>query len=214
MQGSWNNGKPHYRCTFLSQYAAKNKVNHPTSVYLREEQLLPQIDGWLSRKFDPVAFTAAVREFEAAHPGEPERDEEAQQEIVECDAKLRRHRAALEAGADPVLVTSWMKETQARRALAEARLKKPVRRRRMTQEEITDLVTELGGLMQALKDADPADKAEIYRRIGLTLTYHPQEKRVAAEARPNSIMYVGACPRGVFTKKPIRRIALDQRIRA
>jgi hypothetical protein len=50
--------------------------------------------------------------------------------------------------------------------------------------------------MQALKSADPADKAEIYRRIGLTLTYHPQEKRVAAEARPNSIMYVGACPRG------------------
>ena len=54
----------------------------------------------------------------------------------------------------------------------------------------------LGGIMQALKDADPADKAEIYRRIGLTLTYHPQEKRVAAEARPNSIMYVGTCPRG------------------
>jgi hypothetical protein len=24
MQGSWNNGKPHYRCVFLSQYAAKN----------------------------------------------------------------------------------------------------------------------------------------------------------------------------------------------
>ena len=42
MQGSWNNGKPHYRCTFLSEYAAKNKVKHPTSVYLREEQLLPK----------------------------------------------------------------------------------------------------------------------------------------------------------------------------
>ena len=65
----------------------------------------------------------------------------------------------------------------------------------MTDEEIMNLVTELGGIMEALKDADPADKAEIYRRIGLTLTYHPQEKRVAAEARPNSIMYVGACPR-------------------
>lgn len=94
-----------------------------------------------------------------------------------------------------MLVTSWMKETQARRALAEARLKKPAQRRRMTEEEIMNLVTELGGIMQALKDADPADKAEIYRRIGLTLTYHPQEKRVAAEARPNSIMYVGTCPR-------------------
>ena len=57
-----------------------------------------------------------------------------------------------------------------------------------------NLVTKQGGIMQALKDADPADKAGLYRRIGLTLTYHPQEKRVAAEARPNSIMYAGACP--------------------
>ena len=58
-----------------------------------------------------------MREFEAAHPDEPEPDEGAQQEISECHAKLRQHRAALEAGADPALVTSWMKETQARRAL-------------------------------------------------------------------------------------------------
>jgi hypothetical protein len=28
----------------------------------------------------------------------------------------------------------------------------------MTEEEIMNLVTELGGIMQALKDADPADK--------------------------------------------------------
>jgi site-specific DNA recombinase len=87
-----------------------------------------------------------------------------------------------------------MKDTQARRDLAEARPKKPARRGRMTPEEIMNLVTEQGGIMQALKDADPADKAGLYRRIGLTLTYHPQEKRVAAEARPNSIMYAGAAP--------------------
>jgi hypothetical protein len=77
-----------------SDERSKNKVSHPTSVYLREEQLLPEIDAWLSRKFDPVAFTSAVREFEAAHPGEPEPDEGAQQEIAECDAKLRQHRRA------------------------------------------------------------------------------------------------------------------------
>src|ERR1700733_2648278 len=176
MQGSWNNGKPHNRCTFRS------------SCFWRSTH-------GCQRKFDAVAFTSAVREFEAAHSGEPELDEGAQQEIAECDAKLRQHRAALEAGADPVPVTSWMKETQARRALAAARLKKPARRRRMSDEEIMNLVTELGGIMEALKEADLADKAEIYRRIGLTLTYHPQEKRVAAEARPNSIMYVGTCPR-------------------
>jgi len=171
MQGSWNNGKPHYRCTFL-----KNKMSHPTSVYLREELLLAQLDAWLSRKLDPVAFTSAVRAYEATRPGELQPDQSAQQEIADCDAKLRQHRAALEAGADPVLITSWMKETQALRALAEARLKKPAARRRMTEEEITGLVTEMGAIVRALEDADPADKAEIYQRLGLTLTYHPQQK--------------------------------------
>jgi hypothetical protein len=48
----------------------------------------------------------------------------------------------------------------------------------MTQEEIMNLATELGTIMQALKDAEPADKAEVYRRIGLTLTYHPQENEL------------------------------------
>ena len=196
MQGSWNNGKPHYRCVFLSQYAAKNKVSHPTSVYLREEQLLPQLDKWLSRKFDPVALPSTVRELEAAQPAEPQPDETAQQEIAECDAKLRQHRAALEAGADPVLVTTWMKETQAKRAIAEARLKRPKGHRRMTGEEITELITMLGDAMQVIRDAEPADKAAIYSRLGLTLTYHPNKKRVVAEARPASIMYVEACPRG------------------
>ena len=196
MQGSWNNGKPHYRCTFLNQYAAKNKIDHPTSVYVREEQLLPEVDSWLVRGLDPVAFTSAVREYEAKRP-EPMPDEDARHEIAECDAKLRQHRAALEAGADPVIITSWMKETQARRAIAEARLnRKPDVRRRMTEEEIAGFVTEIGTVMQALNEADPADKAAVYSRLGLTLTYYPSEKRVAAEARPASIMYVGACPRG------------------
>jgi site-specific DNA recombinase len=95
-----------------------------------------------------------------------------------------------------------MKETQARRALAETRLsKKPETRRRMTDEEIKGFVTELGAVMQALTEAGPAGKAEVYGRLGLTLTYHPHEKRVAAEARPASIMYVGACPREDCTKK-------------
>ena len=90
----------------------------------------------------------------------PKPDEGAQQEIAECDAKLRQHRAALEAGADPVL----NHQLQVRRALAEARIKTPAARRRMTQEEITSFVTEVGGIMQALNEADPADKAEVYGR--------------------------------------------------
>jgi hypothetical protein len=55
--------------------------------------------------------------------------------------------------------------------------------------------------VQVLKDADPGDKAEIYTQLGLRASFHPQEKRVVAESRPESIMYVGACPRTVCTKR-------------
>lgn len=197
MQGNWNNGRPHYRCTFLSQYAAKNKVDHPKTVYIREDHLLPHLDSWLSRKFDPIALASTVRELEeAAQPDPATRDEEAaQREIADCDAELRQHRAALEAGADPALITGWMKETQAKRALAEARLSRPGRRC-MTREETTTLVRTIGDLMQVIKDADPAGKAEIYSQLGLTLAYHQNEKRVEAEARPAQVMCVGTCPRG------------------
>ena len=72
-----------------------------------------------------------------------------------------------------MLVTGWMSESQAKRALAEARLRKQsgTGRRRMTRDEVTSLVKALGDVMRVLKDADPADKAEIYGQLGLTLTY-------------------------------------------
>ena len=66
----------------------------------------------------------------------------------------------------------------------------------MSRKEITSLVTALVDLMQVLRDADPADKTEVYSQLGLTLTYHPEDKRVIAEARQETIMYVGKCPRG------------------
>ena len=77
MQGSRNQDRPNYRCSFLSQYAAKNKVNHPPAVYVREDQLLPELDAWLSDLFSPGALPQTVRELEAAQLDEPRPDEAA-----------------------------------------------------------------------------------------------------------------------------------------
>ncbi|MGY4101871.1 hypothetical protein ACW2Q0_20295 [Nocardia sp. R16R-3T] len=41
----------------------------------------------------------------------------------------------------------------------------------MTPEEIHQLVTSVGGLVHILKAAAPTDKLEVYRRLGLKLTY-------------------------------------------
>ena len=63
-----------------------------------------------------------------------------------------------------------------------------------------------------LEDADLADKAEIYRRLGLTLTYYRGGRRIVAEAGPATGEHRGLlCPRTDFTKKPMRA---DNRVRA
>jgi hypothetical protein len=71
-----------------------------------------------------------------AQPDDAPAVEAARRAIAECDRKLARHRAALEAGADP------------------------------------------------------ADKAEVYRELGIRLTYHHTEHTVLAETRPTSSLGV------------------------
>ncbi|MET8355182.1 hypothetical protein ABZU69_36065, partial [Micromonospora sp. NPDC005206] len=75
----------------------------------------------------------------------------AQTIITECDAKLERYRAALDAGADPAVVTEWISQTQAERARAEADLHthSSNRPRRMSRTEIKDLVLQPGLLTLA-----------------------------------------------------------------
>jgi site-specific DNA recombinase len=58
------------------------------------------------------------------------------------------------------------------------------------------MVTALGNVLDVLRDIEPADKATIYRDVGLRLTYQPAENTVIAEAKPSAIMYEGLCPRG------------------
>lgn len=52
MQGSWNNGRAYYRCKFPTEYAV-TEDKHPKTVYLREDSVLPSLDGWISQLFDP-----------------------------------------------------------------------------------------------------------------------------------------------------------------
>jgi site-specific DNA recombinase len=198
MQGSWNNDAAYYRCVFLNQYAAKNKIDHPRAVYLREDQLLPSLDHWLGRIFHPDALPHTARELEEGQDAVviDAAVEQARREIADCDAKLRQHRAALEAGADPKIITGWMAETQARRTAAEARMHPGPQRVRISREEITRHLAEMRDVTSALATAALADKATLYGQLGLSLTYHPDAKRVDVKAEPMSGMYVKRCPRG------------------
>ena len=105
-----------------------------------------------------------------------------------------RHRAALKAGADPALVVAWIHQVQQQRTVAKARLATLTSchgtNRRMSRDDIHTMVNTLGGLLNALRHADPADKAGVYRELGVRLTYDHAERTVLAETRPTSSVCV------------------------
>ncbi len=86
-----------------------------------------------------------------------------------------------------MLVAQWSREVQAERAIAEARLATlgaGQAQGRMSKEQIRDIVDALGGLLNVLQRAEPEDKAEVYRQLGLTLTYDHETQKVLVESRP------------------------------
>ena len=159
---------------------------------------MPSLDRWICRLFHPDALPRTVRDLEQAQDADliSAAVEQARREIADCDAKLRQHRAALEAGADPKIITGWMAETQARRNAAESRMHPGSQRVRINGEEITRHLAAMGDVTSALSTASPAEKATMYGQLGLSLTYHPGAMRVDVTARPLSDMYVRLCPRG------------------
>lgn len=200
MQGQYNHGDAYYRCRFPQEYALANQVEHPRNVYLREDALTDPLDTWLASAFAPHRIEQTITAMADAQPLDhpPGLATAARAIITECDAKLERYRAALDAGANPAVVTGWIAQTQTERARAETDLRAMAGTspRRMTGTEITSLVTVLGDIATVLRDADPADKAEVYRQLGLRLTYQPETQTVRASVDLSAHRWVMACVRG------------------
>jgi len=188
MQGSANHGRAHYRCRYPSEYAIANELDHPKNVYMREDQILGPLDGWLAQVFDPGQLDTTLDALEAAagstDDAEQVKAQAARRRVIECDARLARYRAALEAGTDPAVVSAWIAEVQAERLAAEVELDRAAgqRSRRMSRDQLAALVNGLGNLLDVLASAAPEDKAEVYRRLGLRLTYDPTRRVVTVES--------------------------------
>jgi hypothetical protein len=186
VQSHWVNSAPYYRCRFPAEYALANNVEHPLNVNLREDLVIGHVDGWLAREFAPHRLSQTIRDLAAAQQAGPAREasgnEEAARKIAECDAKLTQYRAALDAGASPATVAAWISETEAEKATyALAARKTTARRPRMTEAEIKTIVDKLADIARVLQDADPDDKAEVFRQLGLKLTHHPGRQLVEAQ---------------------------------
>jgi DNA invertase Pin-like site-specific DNA recombinase len=191
MQGQHSHGVAYYRCRFPQEYALANKVNHPRNVIMREDILITPLDTWLVQEFSPLQRSHTIATLlEQATAGvptpAPAPATPTGPTVAECDTKLARYRAALEAGADPTVVTGWIAETQAERQRAEQHQNTPVEKTPPTadlpsEEQLIAIVEELGDIVSALRDAEPEHKLDVYRSLGLRLAYDPETQTVRAD---------------------------------
>jgi DNA invertase Pin-like site-specific DNA recombinase len=185
MQGSWNHGRPYYRCRYPAEYALVEEIGHPKAVYLQEQEVVPPLDRWIARVFEPDRLEETCRKLAEAQG--PSFEDEARlaairESLAECDARLARYRQALEAGADPAVVAAWIKEVQTERRSIERELRGNGPAAVWTPRDIRALVESLGDLVAVLRAAGPRKKAELYGELGLNLTYEPNRRRVLVEA--------------------------------
>jgi site-specific DNA recombinase len=189
MAGQHNHGRAHYRCRYPTEYALANEVEHPRTVYLREDEVIPALDAWLARIFDPENLDETCAALAAAS-GTDDADEAAlegaRRKLLDCDDRLGRYRAALEGGADPKVVAGWIAEVQGERLRAEQALAL-ARRNSLRSEEVRAVLSELPDVREVLASADPALKGEVYADLGIRLTYKPAERIVAVEATPTRV---------------------------
>jgi site-specific DNA recombinase len=66
-------------------------------------------------------------------------------------------------------------------------MRRTTTRPRMSEAELKAIVDELADIACVLDDADPADKAEIFRRLGLKLTYHQANGSSKPPSNPRSM---------------------------
>jgi site-specific DNA recombinase len=183
MQAHWSNEMAYYRCRFPSEYALANKITHPRNVFVRERDVVPQLDDWLTREFEPRRLAETIDDLAAASTDLTGQHAiaEAHNTIRDCDAKMARYQAAIDAGADIIEVTKWINATKTDRLAAEIIARGTTAAARMTKTEIAAIIERFTSLVAVIRDADPADKAEIYQGINLVLTYKPESRLIRAE---------------------------------
>ncbi|NOY55918.1 MAG: hypothetical protein GXP34_08020 [Actinobacteria bacterium] len=185
MQGSWNNGKPYYRCKFPAEYAV-TKQQHAKTIYVREDAIVPALDVWIGSLSDDDHLDATAQTPAAASGAIPDESPglELRRRLEECDTKLAKYRALLEHDADIIIAVTWIAETERERRSLKRELGRKPTPRKLTETEIKALVTQLRDIVAVPADADPADKRAIYEELGVNLTHHSDGRaHVAAGAR-------------------------------
>ncbi|MGC4938475.1 recombinase family protein [Kribbella sp. DT2] len=187
MEAAPRNHAIFYRCparTLLPD--TRIALDHPPTVYVREEQLTRPINAWIAGLFSPVNLESTV----IALAGSEEDDQAeaqmvaARQRIAAAEATKVRLQRALKAGWDPEGLASQYNAAAAEKRAAEAMLAAIEPSQQLTAQEIRQMAAELGDMAHVLNEAKREDLAELYKALGLWITYDDAQMRADVSISP------------------------------
>ena len=190
MEGTPKHDREYYRCVARTLAPGSPMLaSHPTNVYLPERAVLAPLNAWVGQLFDRKNIDQTVADLLASQPDDAKTDTAAREamkkRLEEAEARLRRLRAAIEAGVDPPALVEAINEAQAQRAAARAELDAIAPAPdTLSDAEVYAMIDSLGDIGQALNSTNPESMQKLYQQLRLEMTYHAENKTVDVAIRP------------------------------
>lgn len=126
MQGAWrsnrdddSSGRLLYRCTLRGARAVPAELrNHPRSLYVREDAIVPALDAWIAKLTDPETLTATTTETPRDDANSALR-----RQIADLDQKITALVSAVETGGEISALTEQLSRRSREREGLVARLR-------------------------------------------------------------------------------------------
>nr|WP_225953263.1 recombinase family protein [Kibdelosporangium phytohabitans] len=196
MEGSPRAHGMYYRCPARTLAPGSPAlVDHPPTVYVREDPLLEAVNEWLGGLFHPKNRDRTVRMMVGSQEKmTPSSDhDQAERRLKEAEAKLKRFQAAVEAGIDPFALVEVINQAQAERAAARAELDNAPAPDDFTAADIYARLDSMTDVAEVLTGKRPEKLIELYQDLELNLLYDNEKEAVDATA---SLRVNSACVRG------------------
>ena len=186
-------GRLQYRCRMKDEYPG---LDHPRSLSVREDHLLPTIDNWLGQLFDDDHLDDTIESLADLETDQIDAAEElaARRTIKDCDKRITNFETALGLTDDADTLAGFARQierTRAERKSAELRLRRLTTGKGMTEDEIRDVVRSLAEAVKLLSDASAEDRRRVYEAAQLEVLYDHENRRAQLSVAPRVTGGVG-----------------------
>jgi site-specific DNA recombinase len=191
MYGRERKGHRYYCCDYARSYgeeAAAQIPDHGKWLYLREDALVPLVERFFAERiFGPMRLDKLARQLRAQARSSKKRAKGAQatlrRQVADFDRRIGLQIEALEKGIEPDLVGQRIAELRSEKEEIEAELRElGAGTTEGDPEELTDILSRLPDLSEALRKAPPNIKRQVFEAFCLQIRYDNIERRIEISA--------------------------------